>query len=229
MKGSKYLSTLDSLQERNRLLGLSLLVLVAINIVNLVGLGTLAKRTQTIILAPGGLDRVQIGNNKADGAYVRRMTRYVVTQVGSYSATTAKQQFQELIELFSPDKATMAMQYFDRMVTGIERYPSISSNFVFASENPIKYTSTLIQAVGVKERYVNGNVVDRKPVHYCIHYHIDEARFLIDSIDEKAENGTDLCFLAQDTPKVAAEGAEASAAPAPPTVSEPPKTAAPTP
>ncbi len=194
MKGDKYLHLLDSLQHRNRFLGLSLMVLVGINIVNLGALMKAQTRTQTIVVPVGG-EGMQIGNGKADEKYIRRMARYITNQVGSYSAGTARGQYQELLQLFAPTQVTEVAKYFDKLVADIERYPSISSNVEWAGDRPLKFTSNMIQVLAIKERYVNGAVTERKQVHYCITYHVEDARFFIDRLDEKGEAATDLCFL----------------------------------
>lgn len=194
MKGEKYLHLLDSLQHRNRFLGLSLMVLVGINIVNLGALMKAQTRTQTIVVPVGG-EGMQIGNGKADEKYIRRMARYITNQVGSYSAGTARAQYQELLQLFAPTQVTEVAKYFDKLVADIERYPSISSNVEWAGDRPLKFTSNMIQILAIKERYVNGAVTERKQVHYCITYHVEDARFFIDRLDEKGEAATDLCFL----------------------------------
>ena len=194
MKGDKYLHLLDSLQHRNRFLGLALIVLVCINVVNLGALMKAQTRTQTIVVPVGG-EGMQIGNGKADERYIRRMARYITNQVGSYSAGTARAQYQELLQLFSPTQVTEVAKYFDKLIADIERYPSIASNVEWAGQNPLKFTSTMIQVLAMKERYVNGSVSERKQVHYCITYHVEDTRFYIDRLDEKAEAATDLCFL----------------------------------
>lgn len=194
MKGEKYLDLRDSLQAKNRLLGTALLVLVGINAANLVALAWTANDTQTIIV-PIGSEGMQIGNGKADVKYLRRMARYIVAQVGTYSASTARRQYQELQDLFGPAQMTEVAAYFDRVVADIERYPSISSSVEWVGAEPLKYTSKVIQVTALKQRLVNGAVTDRKQVHYCIHYHIEDARFFIDRLDETDVAMTDPCFM----------------------------------
>lgn len=194
MKGDKYLHLLDSLQSKNRLLGVSLMVLVGINAVNLIALARVSSQTQTVIV-PIGSEGMQIGNGRADEKYIRRMTRYIVNQIGSYSAGSARQQYQELQQLFSPAQAPAVAAYFDKLVVDIERYPSISSSVEWVGEEPLKYTSNLIQVLASKQRLVNGGVTESKQVHYCIHYHIEDARFFIDSLDETDEAVTDACLI----------------------------------
>lgn len=196
MNSKKYLSTIDGLQERNRFLGLALIVLVVLNVMNLAFLVKAQARTQTVIVPIGG-EGMQIGNGKADQRYIRRMARYVTNQLGSYSAGSARLQYQELLQLFAPDKVTEVAKYFDRLIADIERYPSIASNVEWTGTQPLKFTSEIIQVLALKERLVNGAVSERKQVHYCIRYHIEDARFWIDNITERSDAGTDLCFLDQ--------------------------------
>ena len=207
MKGSRFLALIDSLQSRNRGLGIALVVLAGLNIANLVALFAAQAHVQTVVVPIGG-EGMQIGNGKADARYIRRTARYIINQLGTYSAATAKDQYHELLQMFAPSQITAAGVYFDKLVADIERYPSISSIVEWAGQNPLKYTSDMIQVVGVKERLVNGEVTDRKGVHYCIRYHIEDARFYIDNVQEKEDAGTDLCFI----DKPAAPGQDAAAA-----------------
>lgn len=204
MNGKNYLHLLDSLQARNRLLGISLAVLVALNVVNLIALFSISSRVQTVVVPIGG-EGMQIGNGKADEKYIRRMSRYIVNQIGSYSAGSARAQYQELQNLFAPAKAPAAAAYFDKLVTDIERFPSISSGVEWVGQTPLKFTSTLIQVRALKLRYVNGGVMETKAVHYCIHYHIEDARFFIDRLDENDEAMEDLCFIKDQEQKKANE------------------------
>lgn len=194
MNGPKYLARIDSLSERNRLLIIALLVMLAFNLMNWFSLMRAQSRTQVVVV-PIGSEGMQIGHGKADARYLRRMARYVINQVGTYSAGSARQQYQELLELFPPDRVTEVAKVFDRLAADIERYPSIASNVVWSGSEPLKYNSHMIQVQTLKERLVNGNVSERKQVFYCLPYRIEDTRFYLVNIVEKEETGVDLCML----------------------------------
>lgn len=195
MNGDKYLAKIDGLMVKNRLLIVALVVMLAFNLMNWGSLMAAQARTQVVVMPPGDQDGVKVGDGKADPRYIRRMARYIINQVGTYSAGSARLQYQELLELFPPDKVTGAAKVFDSLSADIERYPSIASNVLWTGEDPLKFTSNMIQVRTLKERLVNGNVSERKQVFYCLSYHIDDTRFWLDNIVEKEEAGEDLCML----------------------------------
>lgn len=197
------LSKLDRLEGANRTLTMVLLLSMVINLV----FGMLLVRTSTrtvTALVPIGSEAMSIGNGKADERYLRRMARYVINQIGIYSAGSARSQYQEVLGLFAPEKVTEVAKYFDRLVSDIERYPSISSDVQWAGQNPLKYTRSMIQVRAIKFRYVNGSVSERKAVTYCLDYRIEDATFWLLNIQEREEDGVDLCMVA---PKLAAGAA----------------------
>lgn len=204
MKGTDYLHLLDKLQSKNRFLNIALIVMVALNIVNLIGLMGASGKVQTIITPIGG-EGMQIGNGKADEKYIRRMARYITNQLGNYSAGSARTQYQELQMLFTPSQVPAVAAYFEKLVTDIERYPTISSSVEWAGTTPLKYTSNLIQVLAFKSRLVNGTITDNRQVHYCIYYHIEDARFFIDRFKEIEETMTDACFVQDTNAKAAAD------------------------
>jgi len=214
MKGDKYLANVDRLLANNRALGVMCAVLVAVNLLNMGFTMRMASRVETVILPPGG-EEMKIGNGKADSAYIRRMARYVTGMLGSYTAATARNQFQEVLQLWSPATITEAARYFDGVVADIERYPSIASNVLWNGTEPLKFTKDLIQVQVMKERMVNGTVSDRKQAFYCIKYHIDGSKFAIVNITEKEGTGIDLCYYDEAKAKKAAEENPASGSAAP--------------
>ena len=221
MNGEKFLSKVDALSHKNRLLVIALFVMLAFNVMNWGSLMAAQSRTQVVVVPIGG-EGMQIGNGKADPRYIRRMARYVVNQIGTYSAGSARLQFQELLDLFPPEKVTGVAQFFDKLAADVERYPSIASNVVWAGTDPLKFTSKVIQVQTIKEQLVNGNVTGRKQVFYCLDYRIDDARFFLVNIVEKEDAGLDLCLLNNpaapgDAPQsvpVEPAAAESAAAPA---------------
>lgn len=200
MKGEKYLDTIDSALKNGRMLVVAFGISMAFNVLSWYAWYKAKAQTQ-VVIQPIGAEGMQIGNGKADPRYMRRMARYITNQVGTYTAATARLQYQELLDLFPAEKVTGAAQYFDSLSADIERYPSIASQVSFAGNDAVKFTKDIIQVRVMKERLVNGLVSDRKQVHYCLSYRIDEARFWLLNITEKEEASVDPCM-----PKVDAEG-----------------------
>lgn len=194
MDGGKFLSTIDGLTRQNRILGIALVLMLIWNVFNW-GLAKSMQAKTTVVVIPIGDHGLEIGAGKASDRYMRRMSRYVVSQLGSYTAASARTQYEELLELFPADRVGTVQNYFEKIATDIERFPSISSAVRWVGKAPLKYTDTRIQVQADKQRLVNGAVTETTPTWYCMDYRIDEARFWLLNIEEKVGTGEDLCFV----------------------------------
>jgi conjugal transfer pilus assembly protein TraE len=198
MTGARYLSLLDQLQSKNRLLVIALALMLAFNLMNWWSLQRAKSQLQTIVVPIGGGTGMKVGNGKASAEYLRHMARYITGMLGSYTAATARPQLQELLTLFAPEVAGAAQVEFERLIGQIERFPSISSVVRWEGEQPLKSGDGLLQIKAAKDQLVGGNVSETRSLHYCIRYRIDDARFWILSIREREGTAADLCFLPDD-------------------------------
>jgi hypothetical protein len=194
MLGEKYLNWTDRLLAQNRLLGVALLVMLIWNLCTFAFITRIQSKTQVVVVPLGSGDGLQVGHGRASEPYLRRMARYIVGQVGTYTAATARDQLLELLDLFPPDTAGSAQSVFERMASEIERYPSITSTVRWTGKEPLKYDRNTIQIAVRKARLVNGSETESKTVHYCLGYRIDETRFQLTSLTEREETGDNICF-----------------------------------
>ena len=191
-----YVATLDRLLQNNRLLGFALIVMLVWNVWNSIAFSRMQQATQVVLVPPGSASGMMIGNGGANAEYIRSIARYVTSMTGTYSAATIRDQLQELLLLFHPERVGAAQNDFQKLWTQIERYPSISSIARWTGgEDGLKYTKDLIQVRTLKDRLVNGSVSESNQVYYCIHYKVEGARFWVMSIKEKEGKGDDLCIL----------------------------------
>ena len=194
MFGEKYLNTLDRLTAQNRLFAIVLLSLVFV----IAAMGFVMLRMQTnaqVVVVPiGSEDGLQVGNGRASERYLRRMARYVVMQIGSYSAATARDQLFELLDLFPPESVGPVQSRFEQLAAEIERYPSISSAVRWSGDAPLRYDDKTIQVQVKKARLVNGSETEAKTVHYCLNYRIEETRFWLTNLVEKEDPSETACF-----------------------------------
>jgi len=186
--GSKYLSKIDGLLKQNRLLGIVIVLMIIWNLSNWIMASGMQSRTQVVIM-PIGLEAMQIGNGRASENYLRRMARYITTMIGTYTASTARNQFMELLDLFDPKRLILAKEMFEKIAMEIERFPSISSHINWSGHHPIRYNDKLLQVSVMKDRLVNGVITNSSPSVYCIHYEVVGTRFSILNISERDRNG----------------------------------------
>lgn len=194
MLKAQFLSMLDALQARNRLLTAAFLILLALNIVNTISLQRARTLTQTVIVPIGGGQGMSVGHGKASDEYLRHMARYVTQMVGNYTASTARPQLQELLAIFAPEVVGKAQGEFEKMALQIERFPSIASVMRWQGEQALRVKPGLLQVAAAKDRLVNGSVSATTALHYCIEYRIDESRFWVLGLKEIEGPGVDRCF-----------------------------------
>lgn len=195
---SRFLAALDAAQARNRLLTMAFLVLLALNVLNTVALQRARTATQTVVVPIGGGAGMTVGSGKASAEYLRAMARYVTQMVGTYTAGTARPQLQELLGIFAPEVVGRAQAEFERTAVQIERFPSISSVMRWQGMEALRVAPGMLQVSATKDRLVNGSVSASSPLHYCVTYRIDEARFWVLSLREIEGVGIDPCFAPQD-------------------------------
>lgn len=201
MFGPKLLNMTDQLTANNRLLGFGLIVMLIWNVFNFTMLGKIQAKTQVVVMPNGGDDGLMVGHGKASERYVRRMARYVVSQIGTYNAATARDQLFELLELFPPEAAGTVQSSFERLAAEIERYPSISSSVRWTGDKPLQYDENTIQVMVRKARLVNGSQTEVKSVAYCMRYRIDETRFWLTNLVEKDDPSDQACFINKNSKK----------------------------
>ena len=195
MLKSIFLATLDAAQAKNRLLTFAFLILLTLNIFNTISLQRARNLTQTVIVPVGGGSGMSVGHGKASEEYLRHMARFVTQMVGTWTASSARPQLQELLTLFAPEVVGKAQGEFEKMAAQIERFPSISSVMRWQGDQALRMKPGLIQVAAVKDRLVNGSVSETTPIHYCIEYRIDASRFWVLGLREIEGAGVDRCFI----------------------------------
>lgn len=194
MNKDKFLGVLDELQMKNRFLLLAAAVLLALNINNTLALQRARTQAQTVIVPVGGGAGMTVGDGKASHEYMRQMARYITSQIGTYTAATARPQLQELLGLFAPEVVGKAQVEFERIAVQVERFPSIASVMRWSGDEALKVSPTAIQVHAIKDRLVSGSSTESTQMTYCIEYRIEESRLWILGIREEKAPVADVCF-----------------------------------
>lgn len=194
--GPKYISKLDQLLQRNRLLGFALVVMLAFNLMNWLSLAKAKAESRVTIVPVVGGTGMWVGNGKASDEYLRAMARYISAMFGNFTAGTYRAQLQELLLLFPSDVVGEVHGEFMHLADEIDKYPSISGYIQWSGEHPLKVDGDLMQVHVVKTRLVNGTQTDERPVNsfYCIEFRMQDTQFQIMHIEELSGDGEDLCI-----------------------------------
>lgn len=174
----------SNLFAENKLLKFALIVLVIITLVNWTAVHTAMNSTKTVIVPIGAQGVLEVSNDSASDDYMRAMARYITNLLGTYTASTARDQFEELLPLFAPEKYSDAKQQFDELADRIEQYPNITSVMHWSGHEPLRRIEDKLLISAQKSRLVNGKTARTEQADYEIQYAIRSGRFYILNIKE---------------------------------------------
>ncbi|MCP3731329.1 type IV conjugative transfer system protein TraE [Sphingomonas sp. MG17] len=183
----RYLLGSANLFEENRLLKFAIAGMFGITAV----LGTLLYTSnlnqRTVIVPFGAGGELYVTGNKPSEAYLRTITRNIVSLSGTYSSYSANQQFQELLSLVHPSAFNDLRDSLNGLLDELARNPTLSIASYVRTDKPVTYTRTEI-VVPVEKVRVIGGVIRKFQGSLRIRYVIDNGRFWLTALQEENFN-----------------------------------------
>lgn len=180
----RYLQGSANLFEENRLLKFAIAGLFGMTAV----LGTLIYTTnqnqRTVIVPFGASGDLYVTGNDPSAAYLRTMTRNIVSLAGTYSAYSADKQFQELLSLAHPSAYNALRDSLNGILDELADNPTLSIATYIRPDQPVTWTSTDI-VVPVEKVRVIGGVIRKFRGNLHIGYAIDNGRFWLTQLTEE--------------------------------------------
>ena len=180
----RYLQGSANLFEENRLLKFAIAGLFGVSAV----LGTLiytSNQNQRTVIVPFGADGdLYVTGNAPSTAYLRTMTRNIVSLAGTYSAYSADKQFQELLSLAHPSAYNALRDSLNGILDELADNPTLSIATYIRPDQPVTWTSTDI-VVPVEKVRVIGGVIRKFRGNLHIGYAIDNGRFWLTQLTEE--------------------------------------------
>lgn len=180
----RYLQGSANLFEENRLLKFAIAGMFGVTAV----LGTLIYTTnqnqRTVIVPFGASGDLYVTGNTPSAAYLRTMTRNVVSLSGTYSAYSADKQFQELLSLAHPSAYNALRDSLNAILDELADNPTLSIATYIRPDQPVTWTSTDI-VVPVEKVRVIGGVIRKFRGNLHIGYAIDNGRFWLTQLTEE--------------------------------------------
>ncbi|RXR30755.1 TraE/TraK family type IV conjugative transfer system protein [Sphingobium fluviale] len=180
----RYLQGSANLFEENRLLKFAIAGMFGVSAV----LGTLIYTTnqnqRTVIVPFGASGDLYVTGNTPSVAYMRTMTRNVVSLSGTYSAYSADKQFQELLSLAHPSAYNGLRDSLNAILDELANNPTLSIATYIRPDQPVTWTSTDI-VVPVEKVRVIGGVIRKFRGNLHIGYAIDNGRFWLTQLTEE--------------------------------------------
>ena len=179
-------------EAANRLLKFIVLVIGGTVLVNSVMIYTVTRHERTILVPAGLNSRVEITDGQASDSYIELMTRYSVGLALNYTPATAREQFGELLNLYSPDAFPEARKAFYSIADTVET-AGVTSSF-YISRIKVDRVKGLIEVTGLARQFgQDGNALGgEKQTEYELSYRISDGRFMLTGFaDRSAEKGGD--------------------------------------
>ena len=180
----RYLQGSANLFEENRLLKFAIAGMFGVSAV----LGTLIYTTnqnqRTVIVPFGASGDLYVTGNAPSAAYLRTMTRNVVSLSGTYSAYSADKQFQELLSLAHPSTYNGLRDSLNAILDELANNPTLSIATYIRPDQPVTWTNTDI-VVPVEKVRVIGGVIRKFRGNLHIGYVIDNGRFWLTQLTEE--------------------------------------------
>ena len=183
----RYLQGASNLFEENRLLKLAVIGLFGITAVLGMVIYTSNQNTRTIIVPYGAGGDLYVTGGEPSEAYLRSITRNVVSLSGTYSAYSADRQFQELLSITHPSTYNSLRDSLNRLLDELNSNPTLSIATYIRSDLPVTYTDNEI-VVPVEKVRVIGGVIRKFRGNLRIRYAIDNGRFWLTALQEENFN-----------------------------------------
>lgn len=183
----RFLQGSSNLFEENRLLKFAIVGLFGVTAV----LGTLIytsnQNQRTVIVPFGASGDLYVTGNAPSEAYLRTMTRNIVSLSGTYSAYSADRQFQELLSLVHPSAYNAIRDNLNTILDELSTNPTLSIATYIRPDQPVTWTATDI-VVPVEKVRVIGGVIRSFRGNLRIGYGIENGRFWLTHLSEENFN-----------------------------------------
>ncbi len=188
MKHTDYIGETGHVRAENKLLKFFVIVIGIVVLINSAFLVTVMKHERTILVPAGLNSRVEVTDGTASEDYLKLMTRYVMSLALTYTPATARGQFGDLLNLYSPDSFSEAKKMFYNLADTVET-AQVSNSFYI--ERIKDMGQGVIEVTGLERQFAqDGNSLSSDQATYNLNYSISDGRFILTGISEKAGSGS---------------------------------------
>lgn len=180
----RYLQGSSNLFEENRLLKFAIIGLFGITAVLGAVVYSSDQNRRTVVVPFGASGDLYVTGSKPSTAYLRTMTRNIVSLSGTYSAYSADRQFQELLSIVHPSAYNGIRDNLNAILDELANNPTLSIATYIRPDQPVTWTDTEI-VVPVEKVRVIGGVIRKFRGNLRIGYAIDNGRFWLTRLSEE--------------------------------------------
>jgi len=182
MKLSVYLEKVSNVFAQNGLLKFAMLTIGLSSVLTTYG-SYMALNSQKTVLVPPQINKpMWISGNKASDEYIKEFTRYIAGLAFSYHPGTARKQFSELLNMYTPGEFVNAQKVFYALANTIEEARVASTFYVNDISN---WENRTIEVKGYKTTFFPDKTSEERQTSYYIEYVIVDGKFQIVTIMDK--------------------------------------------
>jgi len=180
----RYLQGSANLFEENRLLKFAIIGLFGVTAILGAVIYTSNQNQRTIVVPFGASGDLYVTGNSPSPAYLRTMTRNIVTLAGTYTAYSADRQFQELLGIVHPSAYLAIRDSLNAILDELSDNPTLSIATYIRPDKPVLATASDI-VVPVEKVRVIGGVIRKFRGDLRIRYAIENGRFWLTALTEE--------------------------------------------
>lgn len=181
-----YLSGSSNIFGENRILKLVLLVVAFATIVNSVTLQSARDRERTIIVPFGQVANLHIVGDEPSQEYLAMIAKRIVNLTGTYTASNAGLQFEEVMKLIHPTEHERMRVAFREIIKQLQRRSTLSMASYPRIEKPTLVTDSRI-SVPIRRIRIIGQTPRQFLLTVHIDYLVEEGRFWVTNITESSD------------------------------------------
>ena len=180
----RYLQGSSNLFEENRLLKFAIVGLFGVTSVLGVVIYTASLNQRTVVVPFGAGGDLYVTGDRPSPAYLRTMTRNIVSMAGTYSAYSADRQFEELLSIAHPSAFTALRDSLNAILDELADNPTLWIATYISPDQPVLTTNRDI-LVPVEKVRVIGGVIRKFRGTLRIGYALQNGRFWLTALNEE--------------------------------------------
>ncbi|SHO52057.1 TraE/TraK family type IV conjugative transfer system protein [Desulfopila aestuarii] len=185
MKISDYLQKSSALFDENRLLKFVFVVMSGALCFNSLMTYRAVTYQRTILIPPKMTGEVEFVQGKPTEKYIRDISRTIANLVGTYSPSTARENFEALLYYYAPESFPEASKNWYSLASRAEE-GLVSSTFYLQN---LHFDEKTIELLGQLVQYTGNTPLENTTRSYLVDYRIEDGRFYLLAVKEKGQKG----------------------------------------
>ena len=188
MEIKHYFKQVDNVFAESRLLKFLFLVMAVVTVLNYQTAKNATNDRRTVVIPLVASGEIWVTGNTVSEDYLVAMARIITSAVGTYTAASARKQFNEVLALIHPSRHDAVRKRLMELTEEIKKFPSVSSMVTWVGGNPVEKTSDKIIVHALKSRIVNGDTTRTEKRKFIIEYKVENGRFWVMNLGETSDD-----------------------------------------